>query len=729
MRRLLALTALVCAGVACVAAGAAGAALPDNRGWEIVTPRDQTDDIFPSFWSSDDGAMTVFKSLHSFAEGPANGGAAGYLARRGAGAWTSQTMMPAGSGIGDAESPAFSPVTVRGNGSRIIWMGLYSDIAQTRDVFLGTGPGDLVNISKSVRPTGSSAIYAGSSINADHIAFGVYPTFGETTAAQLYDYTDGSPRPVGILPNQTTPDPGGAVLGSFESGYGSGSVFHAVSNDGSRLFFESPAPPPAQGGFIPEPSGLYVRENGVTTKQIDPRAIYWDATPDGSTVLYSPGEGSPDGEREVGLSTYDLAREEATEIAPASADVQGIGGVSDDLSRIYFVALGDLAPGATEGEPNLYLYDRNSQPPIRFVANVNFSGAIIPTVQEAARFASKDPYNELAITSMASADGRLLEFISTRRLTDYDNQGQKEVYLFDADAAQNPLVCISCSTDGAPPLGESWLSRRGYNTAAPQVGGEPTQVVNPPTNISVDNRQVFFETINALDPRDQNGVADVYEWENGAAHLISSGTESESRFSNATPSGDDVFFVTRNELTWQADASNLQVIYDARVNGGFPAPPAPGAPCDQGGTCQGPPAPPPAVGATGSASFRGAGNLSPEKRTKQPTFKVATLGSKARAQLASGKRATMKVTVGAAGRVSTVMSAKIGKQVRTIARASRTANRAGTVQLSLRLSKAALRELRNGHRLRVRTAVRFSKVSARKHSSFTLTGAGQKGSH
>lgn len=728
MRRLLALTALVCAGVACVGVGTAGAALPDNRGWEIVTPRDQTDDIIPSFWSSDNGDMTVFKSLHSFAEGPANGGAAGYLARRGAGAWTSQTLMPAGSGIGDPENPALSPITVKGNGSRTIWAGLYSDIAQSRDVFLGTGPGALVNISKSVRPAGGSALYAGSSANADHIAFGVYPTFGETTAAQLYDYTNGSPQPVGILPDQTTPDPGGAVLGSFESNYGSGSAFHAVSSDGSRLFFESPAPQPAPGGFIPEPSGLYVRESGVATKQIDPSAIYWDATSDGSTVLYSPGKLNGE-EREVGLSTYDLAREQATEIAPASAYVQGIGGVSDDLSRIYFVALGDLAHGATEGEPNLYLYDRNSQTPIRFVANVNFSGAIVPTVQEAARFSAKDGYNESAVTSMASADGRLLEFISTRRLTDYDNQGQKEIYLFDADAAQNPLVCISCSPDGAPPLGESWLSRRAYNTTAPQVSGEPSQMVNEPTNISVDNRRVFFETLNALDPRDQNGVADVYEWENGAAHLISSGTENESRFSNATPSGDDVFFVTRNELTWQADTSNLQVIYDARVNGGFPAPPTPGAPCDQGGTCQGPPAPPPAVGATGSASFRGAGNLPPEKRTKEPTFKVATLGSKARAQLASGKRATMKVTVGAAGQVTTVMSAKIGKQVRTIARASRTANRAGTVQLSLRLSKAALRELQSGHRLRVRTAVRFSKANTPKHSSFTLTGAGQKGSH
>ena len=65
----------------------------------------------------------------------------------------------------------------------------------------------------------------------------------------------------------------------------------------------------------------------------------------------------------------------------------------------------------------------------------------------------------------------------------------------------------------------------------------------PNRHVLTDAGQVFFETNEALVPSDTNGQLDVYEYEGGGAHLISSGTSSfESVLEDASESGDDAFF-------------------------------------------------------------------------------------------------------------------------------------------------------------------------------------------
>jgi hypothetical protein len=670
--------------VALAAPATAGAALPDNRGWEVVTPADQGDDVHSLAWVSPDGNATAFKSLASFAGG-VNGGGNGYLSRRGAGSWNTLSMTPPGGGYG--AEPSYVAVGVTPDGDRFVWSGVYDNPNQSRDVFLGTGPRTAVNMSAVVRPDASSAVYVGKTPEADHVLFSVRPPLGQPDPQLLYDYTGGIAQPVGILPGETTPNPDGAVLGSFERDYGTGSVFNAVSDDGSRIFFESPAPEPVGSGAIPNPSGLYVREHGATTKAIDPKAIYWDATPDGETVLYTPADASGD----LGLSTYDVTNEQPTQIAPPSAQVRGIGGTSDDLSRVYFVALGDLAGGATAGQPNLYLYDAgNAGAPLRFIATLNPNPG--GTFAEAQRFSSQDLYAGDAITSMASANGRLLVFASSARLTDYDNQGTQQLYLFDVDATADPLVCISCGPDGVPPLGDSFLSAPRNSNVPVQAGSGVAQLIEPPTNITVDNRRVFFESRNALAPQDQNGQTDVYEWTDGAAHLISSGTGLDARFVIATASGDDAFFITKNDLTWQARSSNLRAIYDARVGGGFPQPVVPPR-CEEDRTCQGPGSPPPPPPLIGSVAFDGDGNVPRVSRPAQASVSVSKL------KAVTGSSAKLKVRVPAAGKVSVS-----GSSIRS---SSVSAAKAGSYTVKVALGATAKVSLKKRKTLKVSVRVTY----------------------
>jgi hypothetical protein len=112
----------------------------------------------------------------------------------------------------------------------------------------------------------------------------------------------------------------------------------------------------------------------------------------------------------------------------------------------------------------------------------------------------------------------------------------------------------------------------------------------------------------------------VYEWESegeggcvqsdGCVYPISDVAGGhESYFMDATPSGDNVFIWTRDQLVPSADGDTRANVYDVRVGGGFPVSVAPPA-CTNGDSCKGPVSPQPGVfGAPASATFSGEGNL------------------------------------------------------------------------------------------------------------------------
>jgi hypothetical protein len=156
------------------------------------------------------------------------------------------------------------------------------------------------------------------------------------------------------------------------------------------------------------------------------------------------------------------------------------------------------------------------------------------------------------------------------------------------------------------------------------------------------------------------GVENVYEYEPagvgscataspaGCVALVSSGSSAkESAFLEATPSGDDVFFLTAAQLLGQ-DTDDAFDIYDARVcTSSSPCltPPHPPVPqCASSEGCQGPgPAAAPSLAGGGTSTFAGPGNplgappaqeLQSVAATKSPkATKVSTQAQKLRAAL------------------------------------------------------------------------------------------------
>jgi hypothetical protein len=127
----------------------------------------------------------------------------------------------------------------------------------------------------------------------------------------------------------------------------------------------------------------------------------------------------------------------------------------------------------------------------------------------------------------------------------------------------------------------------------------------------LNDGHVLFNTTATLVPQDVNRQADVYEWENGAPHLISAGTSEagSSVFADASANGNDIFFTTGQSLVPQ-DEDEISDVYDAREDGGFPPPPKPS--CANEEPCPGTITPPPALGGVpASATFSGTESLPP----------------------------------------------------------------------------------------------------------------------
>jgi hypothetical protein len=382
---------------------------------------------------------------------------------------------------------------------------------------------------------------------------------------------------------------GGAVAGAGVGKWGSlpGEHFSksAVSVNGSRV------------AFTAYPSErVYVRVGGQETLAVSlglHPAHYWGMTPDGRYVFYSEGED---------LYRFDTESEERDTVAGGAAGLFGVLGVSEDGASAYFAAGGVLTSQANaRGEKavsggeaaNLYEWHQpETGPPVTtFVTTLTNSGSELTSdgADWSDHISGGGTLADFP-TSRVAAGGDTVLFASHRSLTGYDNEGVQEYYRYRADpeGTAGSLLCVSCDPNGAPPLGKPLLV--GTGSGYTDTGLE--YMVS--RNLSANGNRVFFDTPDPLVATDNNTGAkpsclppslvsetitgcDLYEWEadgegtcreesqdGGCLYLISSGTGETSYFLDASATGDDVFFFTRNKLVPE-DTSGSIVVYDAHA--------------------------------------------------------------------------------------------------------------------------------------------------------------------
>jgi hypothetical protein len=477
-----------------------------------------------------------------------------------------------------------------------------------------------------------------------------------------------------------------------------GSTYQAVSDDGEVIYFTA-----TPSGGIPT---IYARVAGKETVAVsDPSpaecttcnstpapATYQGASADGTKVFFTTTQQLVDGDvdEDQDLYEYDFANPPGQRLMQVShggsgdltpgehANVEGVVSVSEDGERVYFVAGGvlttlpnSLGQIANRGAANLYGYDTETGE-TKFVADVcsggTMSGGITdaqcPVVQDATdkdlqgfpvELQSGDVFHRLAQTTPT---GQYLVFDTYAKLItsgpEVDTNEAQQVYRYDFQTGYLVRVSVGHNEYG------SNGNTPGINALIPQAGDSQSGGGMPSINdvnraISENGEYIIFVTSEKLQESDLNNASDVYLWHNGMVTMLSAGQDPEGVATAAmSASGGDVFFQTHTRLVGQ-DTDELGDIYDARVDGGFPAP-TPELSCS-GEVCQGSQSTAPTFGAPGSQSLAGSGNqfappfeeaLEPKTKSKSSSLtnvqKLARALKECQKDRAKAKRAVCERT-------------------------------------------------------------------------------------
>jgi hypothetical protein len=488
-------------------------ALPDNRGWELVSPADKFGSLILPVWevgllqAAADGGAIAYQ-----ANAPSEGAVQGYsnlaplLARRGAGAWSSRDIgIPhvgaTGQSLGlGVESKFYDSELTLGAVQPFgeFNPGLSEEASESTAYLhelspscaghcyrpLVTGKAPFANVAEGtvfgreerclpkpgekVSPV-CGPIFAGATEDMSHVVLGAAAELKAGAGEeQLYEWVGGQLSQVSVLPEEGGAAPAGASLGRK-----SRSTRGAIAAEGRRIAWEA---------GLGEGQALYLRDMALEkTVQLD-KAEEVEGVPcggcqsgggqfqlqsaDGTRVLFTDENRlSEDSGAEKGhADLYEcriLVREgapacELTDLTPErgeeGAEVQEeVLGASADGSYVYFVAKGVLSEA-----PNA-----RKEGAIRGEDNLygSHEGAIgfIATLAEGDL---RDWRNEGALRNQptrVSLDGRFLELMSEARLSGYDNRDIEtgepaaEVYLYDATSGR--LRCASCEPSGARPVG------------------------------------------------------------------------------------------------------------------------------------------------------------------------------------------------------------------------------------------------------------------------------------
>jgi hypothetical protein len=545
----------------------------------------------------------------------------------------------------------------------------------------------------------------GVSADARHVAFVSRAAFLPEAAPgvrNVYQWDDGVLSLAGILPNGEVPTGGSDIVLTPPRP----PIYRAsMSTDGARLVFT------ASEGGNPQ---LYQRIDGNRTVRIseteidpsdpsyqpDPSGVRLKAvTPDGRNVFFTTDTPLLIEDTNGGTDLYrwsdsaDPSNDSnLTMISQGGNLADGqVAGVSDDGERVYYHTLGSDLVAWDDG-----IVDVVS------MGGVNQAGN---TSEQLAADAWGPGLGRV------TPDGRYFAFATNAERfgigpTGDVTNGHREMYLYSLD--DQTLRCVSCPSGPA--------------TSGVTVGpGATTAVITyrmpgiRPRFLS-DDGEVFFNTAEALVAGDVNGVVDAYEYDpaTDSVSLVSTGEGSDpATFTDASASGDDVFFVTRQRLV-ASDRDNLVDLYDARIGDVLAddvvEAPRPGC---EGEACQGAPSGGPGEDLPGSLTFDGDSGGSGGS---------SAAGLSVRRRLVVGGTAgLLGVRVSAAGRLTWR-----GKGLRS---GSVRRSRSGRVVVRLRLGARARARLRASGSYR--TSVRLTFVSpggkVNRTTRVTFRAANKKG--
>jgi hypothetical protein len=580
--------------------------LPDCRAYELVSPAEKNGggvdggfvvavEAAPGQAAADGDAVT-FASLTAFTEtGPLSAELnSQYLSVRGADGWSTQSIEP---------PQVYPGGQLDQNGGALDWslyQGFSEDLSHAFLVseeppLVAGAPLDYYNpyvrnnsdgsyaLLSSVTPPvqhggvtdselgGFESHLAGFSADSSHVIFSANDalTPGAVPGHEnLYEWAGGGLELVSVLPGSGEAVAGahfGSPLGHENSNYS-----HAISSDGSRVFWTGPESHESQ---------LYMHEVGVggaRTVEVSASqksggggpsapAVYWTASADGSLVYFTScaqltndstavfheartpedffercgwaSKGSELGGSD--LYQYDASTGKLTDITVdpnvgETANVEGVLGASEDGSYVYFAARGNLTGGALPAPPadlpesaaeavKLYRWHEGT---ITFIA---YSGRLNGSIGEGQGY-EENKYELYSAVHEArvSPDGMYVTFDSFLPLTGYDNvkpQGDctgqlvarekgaitsRCLEVYEYSAAANRLVCVSCSPLGLPPTGPSKVPSP-VNVEFEQQGG--WQSTTDQQRYLVDGGRLFFDSEDALLPQATNGLENVYEYE------------------------------------------------------------------------------------------------------------------------------------------------------------------------------------------------------------------------
>ncbi len=644
--------------------------LPDCRAYEQVTPLEKGGSpeaarygfsyITPFFVGEDGDHFLLESQVVKWGSKPGSNESAYLFSRKPADGWGMISATPQPEGGVNYYTPALHSPDLAQAGVEVGWTTVSNS---SPDVSLAAGPlggpyAPVASMPRSDVPGGGNGDSAWVAASADFSKLVFWSedhkllggNSGTASGADLYEYSAGQVHQLNVDSAGETIGSCGAKLVQGYEGYTGGSrqraSSHAVSVDGSRVFFEA-----VPASNCDAPSHLYMRTDGESTLDLGPYRFV-AANPQGSEVLLSSG-GETFLEDTAGGTIKHLFN-------GLSLSETGGAVVSENLTAVYFRSRETLlagAPNAAEASVDIYRYD---------VAGEKLS--FVAQTQAATNY---------GFDFSTTPDGRELYFLSQGVAGVPGGRGfSEQVYRYDSSEAT--VQCMSCAStsDPEPRLSSSFATVGLETGTARAPNGVPGVTIS-----SADGDYVFFDALSTLLPADVDGEetfeeateinpshslgfyspsSDVYEWRRegigGCAHaqgclsLISSGQGGHLvMLLGTTSSGHDVFFTTNSQLVRQ-DKDTASDVYDARVGGGFSEAVSP-VECE-GDACS-TPLPAPNDLTPSSATFNGAGNIEQPSLIK-PTVKSVTKPKpkKAKKHKVKAKKAKRRKTKGKKAKTS-----------------------------------------------------------------------------